>query len=309
MQRPGRAFTLIELLVVLAIIGIVVALLLPAVQSAREAARRAQCTNNLKQFGLAIHGYAANHAMVPVATAMHGYSLHVALLPYLEQQVLYDAMNLEIDAPAAFFGENSTSLNTSLSVLACPSDPVAVAETTNYAGCLGNGFDHPSVAGAFSGRITWLAGIRDGLSSTLALSEFLVNHPNPISADPERLYHLPFDYTTIQATSAADFADRCLALRSMKPSPTPFKGWVWMFGEPEKTLFDTFLPPNSPNCRNTPGSTEVYSTTTASSLHPGGVSAAFLDGHVRFVRDSVAPEIWRSLGTGNGGEVVNSSAY
>ena len=118
--RSRAAFTLIELLVVIAIIGVLVALLLPAVQSAREAARRAQCTNNLKQIGLALHNYAESVGALPAAqTPGTSFSAIVALLPHLEQSPVYNAINMNLanDAPA-----NDTARVTVLSSMICPSD-------------------------------------------------------------------------------------------------------------------------------------------------------------------------------------------
>src|SRR5947209_405838 len=124
-----RAFTLIELLVVIAIISVLIALFLPAVQSAREAARRAQCANNLKQLGLAIHNYLdANSVMPPAAfprdaIPWYGYpydfSVFIRILPQLEQPALYNATNLDL---TVWNGENITVISTALSGLTCPSD-------------------------------------------------------------------------------------------------------------------------------------------------------------------------------------------
>ncbi len=126
MRRNRSGFTLIELLVVIAIIAVLIALLLPAVQSAREAARRAQCTNNLKQLGLAVANYESSTGVLPWGSGPDGWnnwSAAVLLLPYLEQQPLYSAINFS--APSAMFPSsvwNLTGQAAQVAALLCPSD-------------------------------------------------------------------------------------------------------------------------------------------------------------------------------------------
>lgn len=145
--RNRRGFTLIELLVVIAIIGVLIALLLPAVQSAREAARRAQCTNNLKQIGLAIHNFeSANNKFpdgagpVPTATGVGPYtrsSVQVLILPYLEQANLYSTFNMGLDVNNT--GQNETARCQNISAFICPSDAAStrMPGSTVYAGSTG----------------------------------------------------------------------------------------------------------------------------------------------------------------------------
>src|SRR5262245_7150412 len=155
--RPG--FTLIELLVVIAIIAVLIALLLPAVQAAREAARRAQCVNNLKQIGLALHNYHTANDVFPMgySSGMYGLgtyapkqnlSLHAALLPFLEQTQVYNAINFnwacEDSNTTLPYVSNSTGTNAKIAAFCCPSDPNAgvpdhnnTANTNNYYGCVG----------------------------------------------------------------------------------------------------------------------------------------------------------------------------
>jgi len=146
MTQKTRGFTLIELLVVIAIIAVLIALLLPAVQSAREAARRAQCTNNLKQMGLAMHNYVSSNTLLPpiaVDTAWNGanttipepiqtYSQHARLLPYLEQTTVYNALNTSLGVrwnnPGGSLPQmqdfQATVLTTQIQAFLCPSDPI-----------------------------------------------------------------------------------------------------------------------------------------------------------------------------------------
>ena len=191
-MRPRRAFTLIELLVVIAIIGVLIGLLLPAVQSAREAARRAQCANNLKQIGLALHNYESAQGVFPMSTTGAGagpggrclngfYSWHVAILPQLEQQPLYNAINQSIgmadncadidlyfSLSVSATHPNATAAATVLGVFLCPSDspePSQVFGTarlapSNYAGNVGWTPDTSGpTSGPRIGRHTGLIGL------------------------------------------------------------------------------------------------------------------------------------------------------
>ena len=205
-----KGFTLIELLVVIAIIAVLIALLLPAVQSAREAARRIQCTNNLKQIGLALHNYlSANNTFPMGGTAQlnafsgkpqgpyewEGYSSFAMMLPFLEQQNVYNTCNLNI-CPDTGFGiaqpPNSTAYYTKLNSFLCPSDPYSgVQNLCNYAGSFGTttwmpytqtGADIPNTAHADTTGIftCWksygIQTVTDGTSNTLAFAEQLVGN-------------------------------------------------------------------------------------------------------------------------------------
>jgi prepilin-type N-terminal cleavage/methylation domain-containing protein/prepilin-type processing-associated H-X9-DG protein len=208
MRRKASGFTLIELLVVIAIIGVLVALLLPAVQAAREAARRAQCTNNLKQLGLAVHNYVSQNNVLPLQTMYPAsadiswgwsYGWPLALLPQLEQTAAYNAFNFATglfgNSPTPNFCSlgNTTVAYLQLGSLICPSDgikrpPAAPYGTTNYVGNMGG----PGVIAAMTGTIIpngafisgWgdaqnfgpigIEAIRDGTSSTGLFSERLV---------------------------------------------------------------------------------------------------------------------------------------
>ncbi len=201
-QRGERGFTLIELLVVIAIIGVLIALLLPAVQAAREAARRAQCTNNLKQMGLAVHNYMSTHVCLPMggmrAPEINGglrhwgaWSAHTYLLPYLEQAPIYNSINFMLIGRGDGYGEriNTTATATRLTAFLCPSSPMpgtgngnwygfpwpgnsyfaSTGSSLGYVGWFGNGKPNgPFLVGGFPNT---LADISDGTSATIGFGE------------------------------------------------------------------------------------------------------------------------------------------
>jgi prepilin-type N-terminal cleavage/methylation domain-containing protein/prepilin-type processing-associated H-X9-DG protein len=334
-----RGFTLIELLVVIAVIGILVALLLPAVQAAREAARRIQCTNNLKQLALAVHGYADLWSTLPRG----GYLQRVAaggglydstgspnmsggvfpsLLPFLEQQPLYNTMNFSVNI---FTAINATISAVGVSTFWCPSDagvgdrqfvpdgsfydpgPFAMCYTS-YAGNFGTW--HMGWTPQYNDRLNGLfnadgavsmVSVTDGLSNTIAFGE----RTRAILITDDRIYY----------------------------------HW-WVSGFLDDTLFVSLYPLNpqrtmSNNTNDSLGGAYFYA---ASSQHPGGCNFAFLDGSVRFLKDTinswqvdqtsglppgisfdqtglvqVGPGtrfgVYQELSTRNRGEVITSGSY
>lgn len=314
-DRPERrlsrhpAFTLIEVLVVLSIIGLLIALLLPAVQSAREAARRSQCANNLRQLGLASENYVSVHKVFPLGrNGLMSYSPHVALLPFLEQQVLYTALNLSIPAAdQSTPGPNSTAVFAGLAVLACPSDPLAIPPMTNYAGCLGDFRSAYAPNGVFEVRPVSFSSITDGSAATVAMSEFLVGRVDAV--DRLRTRFKPLDFLNGPPETLDQFVNRCRTLNNMTPDFSVPKGKIWTLGARDYTLYDHVLTVNDPSCLNTFSSSEVLASTTAASLHSLGANCLFADGHVRFLSSTIRTVVWRAMGTRNGGEIIPSEIW
>ena len=318
MKRLGsRGFTLVELLVVIAIIGILIALLLPAVQAAREAARRTQCVNHLKQLGLAHHNYHDVHKTLvfraggtsACGTGADGncerLSGFIPLLPFMEQGPMYDRImagdgTRPPGGPAPW--NSWDPWNVSPATLNCPSSPAPYpgtsdTDTHSYAFSVGDQVvdlrDDQSVRGCFSTRKgTRFAAITDGLSNTVLMSERLRADLAPKSAGVREVDHRVATAMSVAAITTSPNA--CLATSdgSHFRSGTQVKGRFgtrWADGRPERVGFNTVLPPNAPGCVNDAdvSGDSMSGVYPASSYHPGGVNALFGDGAVRFISETI----------------------
>jgi len=331
-----RGFTLIELMVAIGIISILIALLLPAAQFSREAARRIQCQNNLHQLGLAMHSYHASHNCFPPATTMGKlpdgthfgglYSIQARMLPDLDSAARYNAINFQTgtwpvdsylvyptDLQLELDSVNATVFESSIRTFLCPSDGGAFSSTgNNYRGNTGVGprfsqwAENPdSGNGLFPeiGLVT-AAGVPDGLSHTVAFSERLRGSDGK-NIDPER------DMFQRIGTGAVHTADQLLTAcrivaRSSNTAGFVYSGRWWFWTGRERTLYNHAQVPNGPIPDCTYGAaTPMIDMATARSRHSGGVNALMGDGSGRFIPDSVAQEVWRGLGTRNGRELVD----
>jgi prepilin-type N-terminal cleavage/methylation domain-containing protein/prepilin-type processing-associated H-X9-DG protein len=314
-----RAFTLIELLVVIAIIGVLVALLLPAVQSAREAARRIQCSNNLKQLGLAMQNYHSALDVFPMGAREwvgdpvpfgpgfwyddHGW--YGPILAYLEQWPTYNSINFSVQFSGPI---NSTSRRAKIAMFGCPtSDGVHEDEfndwnwarvrgtyavnfgNTNYGQGTMNGVSFRGAPFTYRESMS-MASLLDGASGTLMFGEVIT----------------PKDSTGW---------DGPIAETQIAVGGQSFEGWL----TPNSKIPDQVVRmcPQPGGLNGLPGCTLISTspadtplqTFAARSKHPGGVNVGLCDGSVRFIKNSIAPNVWSALSTAAGGEVVSGDSY
>ena len=336
MARRRGGFTLIELLVVIAIIGVLIALLLPAVQSAREAARRSQCVNNLKQIGIALHNYHDTHGKFPLArsiTLVNGatninraYSPHSQLLPFLEQSAVYQAINFNLtwnpDPNNGGYDGNATARRTVLSVFLCPSDSNNFVPP-NYAGtnyrvsegshlCFGHGTSDtlgvntmmpPPDGLFFANESKGISQARDGTSNTAVFSEHIKGDFNQGIATERADTFRPGTYP--ETPDEAVQMCRNFDWRDLTKQGISDVGAPWLYGYHSTTSYYHVSGPNTRSCMFPP----LRISTTANSDHPGGVNVLFGDGSVRFVKDSINIATWRALGSARGNEAISADSY
>jgi prepilin-type N-terminal cleavage/methylation domain-containing protein/prepilin-type processing-associated H-X9-DG protein len=304
-RKPG--FTLIELLVVIAIIAILIGLLLPAVQKVREAAARMSCSNNLKQIGLALHNYHSSYNTFPVGSTTQGFTVVTQLLPYIEQNNLYNQINFNASADDP---SNSGPNGTTIKNLLCPSDPItapAGLAGNNYFANYGTAvqfFQNSSVAnGVFALRDTKgisVLAITDGSSNTAAFSELK-------KGDFNNAMYSPADWLNASSLGSPTTADQAYALcQSINTSNLSYQwfsaGGEWLGDDNTGTAYTHVGLPNSINC-GFPAN--LVFDVNASSYHTSGVNLLLCDGSVKFITSSIDLPTWRAIGTRAGGEVFN----
>ncbi len=336
-HRPRTAFTLVELLVVIAIIGVLVALLLPAVQAAREAARRSSCSNNLKQIGLGLQNFESTYKVFPsslrpvlpnASGQYDGWSAQAQVLPYLEQGNFYDKINFDLSytaqAPIVIGGTSYALPSIRIGTFQCPSEPnsrvrlnasgVPEHYPLNYSANLGTWFvfnpqNREGGRGSFQPYTPLaLSSIIDGLSNTLCFAEvkaYNAYYRNAANASLTQPMPVP--------------AGVCSLGGEFKTNSGHTE---WVDGRAHQTGFTATYTPNTKVICNVGGvnydvdwnnqqegkSTTVptFAAVTSRSFHPGGVMTVFMDGSVHYIPQTIDLPTWHALATRDGGETAQA---
>ena len=285
-HSPRRSgITLIELMVVLAVIGLLISILVPAIQSVREVSRRLECANNLKQIALASHNYSSVYNILPLGCDLGPLA---SIIPYVT-------------------GGNYLSTP---GFYRCPSDSGQVSVAVNYALSIGV-LDGQSFSGCFGCAdkpIRWID-ITDGQSNTAMFSEWLrgpsivSNPPSPV-IDRSQPHRLVFG-VVMPPGSTLDVPAAMRVCDETSPSTAPVysesRGTGWGGSDILNTTYAHNLPPNRNSCYLAPV-ISGWPVNSSSSYHSRGVNCALADGSVRFVSEVISPSIWQAMGTRSGGE-------
>lgn len=317
--KKSRGITLIELLVVILIVSLLAILLLPAVQSAREMSRKLHCTANLKQIGLAAQNYDQTFGSFPVGKIDDYHNQHFALLPYLEQQSLFDSWNILVAGLKSMESAGGNTANSiKIGVFICP-DETERKETNhiNYAANYHYDVKRQESSGLFGPNLTTSTSqISDGLSSTVMFSEFLlgvfkknVGGVRTLPTNDIRRPTFQIDFG-IDDERTMDTALRlCRGVDLNQTTSSVVKSGVWWLGARPVTGYDHHSQPNLPTCFFDDGPNLDRMIVPASSMHPGCVHAVFADGHVARIKNEINLEVWRALGTRAGGEKIGSNEF
>lgn len=318
-------FSLVEALVAIGIIAILIALVLPAVQASREAARRTFCANNQRQLILATHSFAAARAGFPRASAGvyvspdldNLTSVQCTLLGHMGETPLFNAINVRATCwSLADLGCNATVATRAVATFLCPSDPgssrgAGGTAPNSYRINLGLGellgsdsrrvyrFDETG-AFIYTRSVLPLAEFRDGMAQTIAFAEKPIGSGGSGAASPFR------DWVTHGGPHRVDeWVEACRPLTVMRGANLD-AGATWILTGALYTCFFTKMPPNDSviDCGdNGIGAPGVF---TARSYHPGGIEAAMADGSVRWFSQGIDVRVWRALGTRGRGEVISA---
>lgn len=332
-HRGNRGLTFLEVIIVLAIITLAMALVLPAVQRVREAARQHQCQYNLKQLALAAHNFHSQHETLPYENASgfignRGWipgtiSAWAQLLPHIDQSLLYSQIDFRetgigIGSEPSTSSQNAAVLTVRLPLLQCPSDQ-AKAGSVSYRTCQGTSSLYAPIVpptptwgrpGAcyslgINRRRAPFSSISDGLSNTALLSEKVIGDQNPAVFNPVR----DIAFTNLNATAFDEPDDVIKICNSTNSLATAdhgsFGGETWLFSGYANTWYNHILTPNSRTIDCAEGGLHYFeAAATARSWHSGGVNLALADGAVRFVSEQIDLRVWRAVGTRSEGEVI-----
>lgn len=325
-RTTRSAFTLVELLVVIAIIGVLIALLLPAVQAAREAARRMQCTNHLKQLALAAINFHDHRGAFPIARQgdEDAFGQHSQLFPFMEQGSVTFMFDYSVPA-----GKNPARF-VQIPGFLCPSDVgdrMLNADEgsnqfnwgkNNYRANAGTEFgltlngSTPQALEKNNGLFITnyavrMRDVRDGTSNTALFAETIRGDADDNLIERESdLFQIPNNNNT---NTTAKVYERCAAVNPLTMSgskkQTSFAGRNWINGNYMTTRYNHVMPPNTWSCTRGNSPNNNGGAVTASSRHSNGVNVAFVDGSVHFVSTGVALEVWRALGSRAGMEALS----
>ncbi len=316
MRTSRNAFTLVELLVVIAIVGILIALLLPAVQAAREAARRAQCTNNLKQLVLGMHNYNSCHKAFPALSRGYSYfSAQSKILPFVEQSNLQDL--IDFNEPLLVSGDPNPVHNgveaQPIPLLLCPSDPGEKLYVDddgntwaggNYQVNTGSGtgmnyYTREATDGMFwYNSSTSFRDMTDGSSNTVLMAETLLGSQR----DTDELEDAQRQLASCSRNAMPFRGDTGEDLAAAAASGyRGHRATSWIRAYDYFTTVDGFYPPNAPEPDRL---AHAWGLLAARSVHPGGVNVGLCDGSTRFVSETVELATWRNLFCRNDGEVL-----
>jgi hypothetical protein len=334
--RWRTGISLVELLVTLAILSMLGALLLPAVQASRERARQARCRDNLRQIGLAAHSHQSTHGEFPYTSTNYaarygtGYRVFPAIAPHRHLMACLDeSIYRKIDftdpspavpgrPPSSVSGANAALLKAPVPLFSCPSDEVPTGGNS-YRANLGPGpgifpagapgspprRDPGNATGAFvNGRAVTLSDFKDGLSNTALFSEKVVG-----DGDPQAIVWYRDRFVSSRVFRlASEAADACAPEHLANPAiHDAYAGFTWLFGGYNHTWYNHVLTPNSaiPDCGPGFSLGGVEGVYTARSFHPGGVHLLLADGAANFISDSVDAGVWRAISTRKGKESLS----
>lgn len=290
---PRAGVTLIECLASIAVVGLLLSILVPAIQNVRSVAARMQCQSKLRQIGLAVHAYESQWSCLPSKT--NGKSIFASIR---HQLGVVDAFD-EYSNVAGFYNSLAVSM---ASAMSCPAD--RDASRANY--CSNYGLSAPASDGPFGFPVGQISQITDGLSQTALASEWLSGPGYPAygasldRAAPRRLVFNLMPYVSDPAQAdAVEYQCQTIDV-ALAPVTSSTRGWSWMFNNMFESGYNHQYVPNANSCANS--GTGLLAGLAPSSNHNSGVNIVMMDGSGRLIASQIDKRVWRALGSRAGGE-------